>query len=165
MRQGWLGRRCVPARRPLCCGGDNSGLHAPNYQRLVFGTSGLRLDNPRDGVNQLLVWGWRRGETAPGKRRRGAGLDVQAGIGSKRRDGEVPKTRPVAVLGTERGVNERAGIVAGKRFGSPRGTVFIEVFGEFSEKGFPLVPRSPIRGSDSRSANWRARGWRMPRGT
>jgi len=39
-RDGWDGAG-VPARRPLCCSGDDSGLDAPNYQRLVFGTSGL----------------------------------------------------------------------------------------------------------------------------
>jgi hypothetical protein len=72
VRQGWLGRHCVPARRPLCCGGDNSGLHAPNYQRLVFGTSGLGLDNPCDGVNQLLVEPRDGENTAAGERRRGA---------------------------------------------------------------------------------------------
>jgi hypothetical protein len=87
-----------------------------------FGTSGLGLDNSRDGVNQLLVRGRRRGETASGKRRRGARLAVQMGIGSKRRDTEVPKTRPVAGLRTERDVYERAGMVAGKRIGSPSAT-------------------------------------------
>jgi hypothetical protein len=87
-----------------------------------FGTSGLRLDNPRRAVNQLLVWGQRRGETASGKPRRGARLALQAGIGSKRRDAEVPKTRPVAGLRAERGVNGQAEIVAGKRIGSPTQT-------------------------------------------
>ncbi|HXG47890.1 MAG TPA: hypothetical protein VNO52_09715, partial [Methylomirabilota bacterium] len=85
---------------------------------LIFMSSGLRLDNPCDAVNQLLVPGQRRGETASGKRRQGARLARQARIGSKRRDAEVPKTRPVADLRAERGVNEWAGIVAGKRIGS-----------------------------------------------
>jgi hypothetical protein len=53
-------------------------------------------DNPCRAVNQFLVWGQRRGETVSGKRRRGARLALQAGVGSKRRDAEVPKTRPVA---------------------------------------------------------------------
>jgi hypothetical protein len=96
-------------------------------QRCVFrfGTSGLRLDNPRDGVNQLLVPAQRRGETASGKRRRGARMAVQAGLGSKRRDAEVRKTRPVAALRTERDVNGRAGMIAGKRIGSSTQTTGI----------------------------------------
>ena len=72
---------------------------------LLFEPCGLRSDNPRRAANQFLVWGQRRGETVSGKRGWGARLAVQAGIGSKRRDVEVPKMRPVAELGTERGVN------------------------------------------------------------
>ena len=75
----------------------------------AFGASGQSPDKEGRAVNQLLVSFRRRGETASGKRRGGAQLALQAGIGSKRRDGEVPKLRPVAELRTEIGVNERAG--------------------------------------------------------
>ncbi len=68
-----------------------------------FGTCGLRSNNPRRAVNQLRVSFRRRGETASGKRHRGARLAIQAGIGTKRRDAGVPKLRPVAELRTERG--------------------------------------------------------------
>lgn len=86
-------------------------------------SSGLRSDNPRRAVNQFPIQVRRRGETASGKRHWGARLAFQAGIGSKRRDAEVPKTRPVADLRTERDVNERAGDGAEKRFGSPSATL------------------------------------------
>jgi len=62
---------------------------------LRFGSSRLRSDNPRRAVNQFLVSVRRRGETASRKRRRGARLAIQAGLGSKRRVVEVPKPRPV----------------------------------------------------------------------
>lgn len=44
----------------------------------------------------------------PGKPNRGVRLALQAELGSKRRDAEVAKTRPVAELRTESGVNGRA---------------------------------------------------------
>jgi len=75
---------------------------------------------PRRAVNQFLVSLRRPGETAAGKRHRGARLAFQAGIGPKRRDMEVPRLRPVAELQTERDVNERAGEGAEKNeIGSP----------------------------------------------
>ncbi len=49
-------------------------------------------------------------------------MALQAGLTSKRRDAEVPKTRPIAELRTERGVNGRAGEGAEKRIGSPSQT-------------------------------------------
>ena len=60
-------------------------------------------------VNELAYPDRRRGETAVGKRCRGARQALQAGIDPKRRDAEVPKLRPVAQLQTEISVNEWAG--------------------------------------------------------
>jgi len=65
---------------------------------------GLKLDNPRRPVNQFLPSEQRRGETASGKRRRGAVLGLQPGIDPKQGEAEVSKLRPVAELETERGV-------------------------------------------------------------
>lgn len=66
-------------------------------------------------------------------------LAVQTGIGRKRRAAEVPKSRPVAELRTETGVNERAGEGAEKRIGSPRGTLLRKGFGETGLRPFLAV--------------------------
>ena len=71
--------------------------------------SGLRSDNTHRAVNQFLLFMLRRGETASGKRRLRELLAVQAGFDRKRREAEVPKSRPVEGLQTEKGANERAG--------------------------------------------------------
>jgi hypothetical protein len=46
----------------------NSAVSVNSFHRLGFATSGLRLDNPRDAVNQFLVWPGDREKTASGKR-------------------------------------------------------------------------------------------------
>jgi hypothetical protein len=124
----------VRSKRRLVDGIDAAHCRVRSlYSRPGFGTYGLRLDNLRDGVNQLLVLVQRRGETASGKPRRGARMALQAGLGSKRRDAEVPKTRPVARLRAEKGINGRAGIVAGNRIGSPTQTKGVLHGGDTSE--------------------------------
>lgn len=117
-----LRESCVAAPGVSGSAGDAASALASSSAEQVlslFECSGLSPDNARRAVNQFLVSVRRRGETASGKRRRGARLALQAGIDWKRRDAEVPKTRPVAELRTERDVNERAGKGAEKRIGSP----------------------------------------------
>ena len=63
----------------------------------------LSPDNLQRAANEILVSVRRRGETASGKRRRGARLASQAGLAPRRRDAEVVKSQPVARLGTVRG--------------------------------------------------------------
>ena len=60
----------------------------------------------------------------------GLGLCELVRIGSKRRDAEVAKTRPVAELRTESGVNERAGEGAENGIGSPSETKGISRSGD-----------------------------------
>src|SRR5579875_1333137 len=83
-----------------------------------FGMSGLGLDNPCDGVNQFLVSPGDGEKTASGEHCLGADRRGKPDTGARTRDAEAPKTRPVAELQAERGVNGRAGMVAGKRIGS-----------------------------------------------